>query len=297
MLRFLSASLVTGLCCSVASAGVVFQADFDSESAIVSEGGSGSLIDRNNNATPAVVTGSELASGGGGFFRITRPANQDATAGNADQAQFNPTSANTWANTWYTDNAGDDTLVGGLDFFYRQNNAVQSANSFLFQLPPASGSDGLDLRLRTVNATTMRLQVKNQASNSLSSDDATFSFEADQLYHFAIVAEGDAGSTTLKLFIAEGNVAIDPTGTPAATVTVGDLDDGDNLSNSFDTAGADFRVTPADFNGFEDELRIDYDRLRIFDAVPLQFNAVPEPGSLALLGFSGVLMFCRRGRR
>ncbi len=285
-------------------AGIVFQADFNGTGSetgtgddVVTLGGTGSITSSNPGST-VVETGAEMVPGGGGYLKITRAAGVDG--GGFNGADFDPFSGANWIDSWYTNGGsptgGDDTLVGAFDFFYRQNNNFNGPGSFQIQFEEEDRSNGhgLHLELTRLHATlTQRLylRLRNEDTNTAFTERGDFAFEADTLYHIAVLAEGTAGNTTLKLFVVEGAGAIDPNvDSPLVTVNVGNLDPDGTLQSSFNTQ---FRNLPyqemEDWDDYEGEVVLEYDSFRIYDSAPTVFAplataAVPEPASVLLIG-------------
>jgi hypothetical protein len=304
-----SSTLATLSFFCTASASVIFQADFDGSgggtggpSDMVTSGGTGTL--RGGNGTTATIeTGPELGSGGGDFLRVSRAAATDA--GGVRGAEFVPLSySSNYFNAWYTNDGVTDSLVGAVDFFYRQNNDFQDNNSFSLTLAQASNANGLRVNLSTSNSNTLTLEVRQRIgalNQVLSSESTTFTIAADTAYHFAMLADGTPGNTVFKVFMETGTGSINPsTATPLIETSAFAIDGINGLTDSFLETG-NFGVTANAWDAYEDAIELDFDSLRIYDSVPTEFAAIaiPEPGTtgvwlsaLALLAVAG-----RRARR
>lgn len=265
-------------------ADLVYQADFNAGSGgLVTLGGSGFLV-AGLPATTSFVSGSPLATDEGTFLRASRAADTDGGPGLAG-ARLSGASPASWINSWYTDNGADDTLVGALDVLYRQNTSINEQDTFNLLFSNVSTSNGLLLQLHTFvddpGTGEDRLQLRlieygasAPATRYLVSSTVPFRFEADRLYHIAIVAEGASGATVLKVFIKEGDVPIyTDTDTPIIETNAFNLDDNNDLTQAF----ADFTrigLTGAAFDdadptdNVDHELHLDFDRFRIYNDVP-----------------------------
>jgi len=309
-------TLLGGLSLASVQAEVVFQADFNSTSDVVTTGGdpsenpdgvytvkvrSNTTVDLSANATP-------LAGGEGGYLNITRAANVD-DPGNAGPT-FAPVTDGNWFNAWYTDNGANDALVGAVDFLYRQNTDYSVNNTFRLDFPAAAGSNGLRLVLSTRNprgsddADQLFLLINQQTASGTTTlgQKANFFtegpvFEANQTYHIAIVAEeaeGSPGQYQVKVFMEKGDVPIDTRQAALFQTDPFTIDPDDELTQSFSTDDPNtlLGISRLDaWDGFEGEVNVDFDRFRVFDDVP-DF-IVPEPSSVFLFG-PGLLCIARR---
>lgn len=273
----LTLAILTGFFLSLcAKAEVIFQADFDGAGSIVSVGGKGGLRSRDD-ATASINNTDPLGGSGGPNLMLSREANVDASS--FIGVFFEPILPETWINAWYKNDGANDTLVGALDFFYRQNSDFNGKESFEIQFLEEEEKNGLDLRLKNSDVPgQLRLTLKNETADKLLVDKSVpFEFKENTLYHIAIVADGAAGATSLRVYIKEGNVEIDPMAdTPLIREDGITLDTDGRLEKSFVTTGVDLRIgTRMDnWQAFDGELDIRFDQFRIFDAVPERFSGL-----------------------
>jgi len=290
--------LVTSL--SAVHADIVFQADFNgddlsgtdtpgdpSDDAVTVGGMGSSYVFRAGETTAATVTGSPLSLNEGGYLQMNRDAGIDAGGNAATGMQLSPDGPGNWLNSWYTNDGGNDTLVGSYDFLYRQNADFQGNNTFDFDFTGASSTNGIRVRIKSnsSNSLFMGVFIDSPTDTQNVTASGSFDLEADQLYHIAVVFDGPAGATVGRLFVKAGDEAIDPdTDTPVVETSPFDVDEFDDLTQSFDsTPGTATRLTAplGNWDSYEPEATVDIDRFRIWNEVPDEIpGVVPEPSSM-----------------
>jgi hypothetical protein len=258
----------------------VFQADFQSKEAIVSEGGTGKLNSRTG-ATAAIEVDS--AHGGGGLLKITLDGGiLDGATGDSG-VRFVPTDKSNWLNSWVKGEGINTTMVGALDFFYSQSTGHTARSSFRIDFNAASNTDGYRLMFGFLNndsQISLQLLRYKSGKQSMVANVSTaadeFRFTAGKLYHIALIAESEeTGKTIFKLFVEEGAGAINvATATPllvskpAAINPEGDITDSFRLSAEGE--GPQLGIQRQGWVGQTGEVA--FHRFSIFDAVPAAFN-------------------------
>ncbi len=281
-----------------ASAALVFQADFNGTgsgtggaSDMVTLGGTGQFTgtSSSSNVYSSISSSTPLTTGGGNYLSLDDQGQSSSYSPTG--AGFSPNSAASSFDSWYTDNgtSGFDTLNGGVDFFFRSTDVALSTNQFRFlALYGISGSDGLRFNLLSNNG-ALRFEFLTGSSSAVSvgASSGILNLSANTTYHIASTMEtdGSTGLITVKLFLAEGNTAIDTSSNTyliASATSSSALDDGstDTITQSFNSAnGFTFGQY---YNDNADTKVTDLDQFRIYDSIPAEFSAIPEPETLAL---------------
>ncbi|MET0263207.1 MAG: PEP-CTERM sorting domain-containing protein [Rariglobus sp.] len=302
------------LCALNARASLVFQADFNSESNVVTTGGTGVVINANpaqSNVDVSFSSATPLAAGAGGYLRLTD--NGARSTGNRPAGvRFTPTAAANSFDSWYANTStatpgSFDTLNGGFDFLFRTSSSANLLqNTFRF-FDVDGGTSGYRLALSS-NATNNLVFTLNQGGSSFLSaatnavDGNSVSLAANTTYRIAGTISTDAnGFVTMKLFLAAGDVAIDTNSSThllASKTSTVVLDATNSISSSFGSAaGFNFGL----IDNLDPDLKtLDLDSFRIYNSLPASFpSSIPEPSSAALLlgGVIGMGVCVTRRRR
>ena len=303
------------------AAELVFQADFNGEGGltggprdIVTVGGTATLHDRDF-ADAQVVTGDDIGDGGGGFLRVVR---SPGTSSGVAAVRFTAGSGN-WADSWYTNDGSNDQLHGALDFFYRQSTDLHAASTFRYDLGGFTGdgaTQGLRIRVESGvsndGTKTMVLDVDQRdgeaTTNHLGEVSGTVALTADTLYHMALVTTPvGTNETNFSFYLKEGNTAIRPgDDTPLMSLTL-QIDPDGTLESTFlqpatlRRLGLNAGVFNSLYEGedpLEESMYFEYDQFRIYQGVPDELTALPEPSAGMMLSIAaGGLALVRRTRK
>lgn len=262
------AAITTGI--AVSQAAMVYEVNFDG--AVGSEvtgvtGGTGILT---SNATVD-----------GGYMKMTNADTGGVT--------ITPASAANSLNSWST--ANGRVINGAMDFFFRPNDNMTST-----RFMDAGGDMTLisgggwqsTLCFEVVGPVTWGTKVNSDYGRI--GNLAATPLLAGVTYHAGITFTTNVSNTvTAKVFIVEGNVAIDTTGTTGMTGSAEFVVNADNAGFSAGpfTFGETFGNEPSS---------PDFDAIRIYDAAPASFAAlaVPEPTTMAILGLIPLGLLRRR---
>jgi hypothetical protein len=275
-------AFTTCLYCSIASADVVFQADFKNENP-VSYGGWGAVFaDAGANATVSIQSSSPLVSGAGDYLSIVDDGVQTSSATTAG-INFYPNSEVNSFDSWLEHDGagtGKDTVNGAFDFYFSLSDmgGSLSGNSLRF-LDLHGGSGGLRLVFNLLTADRLSLQLIDYSSGSgviiaeAKSDSGAFgSIEEAQVYHVAGAASTDsAGKVTLSIFWATGNTEIVTSDTThrIATATSNSSFDATHAFGS--DAGFQFGLMQ---NTVADSKELSIDQFSVYDSVPSEFGVI-----------------------
>ncbi|WP_269522746.1 hypothetical protein [Coraliomargarita parva] len=275
-----------------ASADLVFQADFNGTgggtggaSDIATYGGTGSIYDTaaDDDISASVSGGKLVITDGSGY--VGRPVG----------VTFDPTSIDNGFNSWFentSDTLGYDSINGALDFYFKSTENALTGNS-VRAIDTRIGQDDQFRIVVTTNVTgVLTLQILDYSSGTgtviMAPSYNFYEYQANTLYHVAVTVEtGVDGLITGKIFVAEGNTTISSSAIPSISgTTAGSVDTTGTVNdNSFRFGTSDVAVDRV----------LELDSFRLYDSVPAEFSAIPEPklvglsvGSMALLAAIGL---------
>lgn len=290
------------------SASVILEADFNGTGTgtggtndLVSIGGTGSIY-QYTTATTSVQSSSTM--GQGSYLNVSVAGTP--TPGALGGVNITPTSdTSSWA-ALNTVASGTTSLHGAADCFIRTNNAGTGGfgqPNWLYLLDLGNVSDGgLSLVLNAQWGNTLTLIIKGGANSFLTGNDYTtqseyvmasadINWQASTIYHIGLsLNTGVDGVTTAKIYLTEGDGAIDLSTNTSVIGSTSFKIDSSVVTKGLPTGAFDFNAGGW-ANGGEGK-SVDMDAFRLYDAVPTTFTAVPEPTSLSFLGaaaFAGLL--------
>ncbi|WP_269522745.1 hypothetical protein [Coraliomargarita parva] len=279
-----------------ASANVVFQADFNGTgsgtggaSDIATLGGTGSIYD--------TASDDDIVSSiSDGKLTVTDGA---AKVGRKVGVTLNPTSIDNGFNSWFedtSDSLGYDSVNGALDFFFQSTETELTGTSIRPIDVRLGQNDQLRLILTTNTPSSgtgpFAVQILDYSSGSgVNIGGASYNFsdyQANTLYHVAVTLEtGVDGLITTNIYITEGNTTISSAAIAdgSETTSASFNSTGTTLNNSFTFGTHDIDVARV----------VEFDSFRLYDSIPTEFSAIPEPqtfalsfGSIALLAAIGL---------
>lgn len=267
-----AAAITTGA--ASLSAAMVFECNFD--------GASGNQVTGVTGGT-AVLTANATVTADG-YMHLANTANGGVT--------ITPASAANSFNSWVS--ANGRAINGAMDFFFRPNDDM-TACRFM-----DAGGPGLGLSFGSGWSAALLAEPLGPIGSFSGGADSQYGrignmtatpLLAGHTYHAGVTFSTDvSGVVTGKMFIVDGNVAIDTSSTTGMT---GDATFTITADNAGFVSTFLFGKSP---NGNSTPSSPDFDAVRIYDAVPASFAAVPEPVTVALLGLAAPLGLLRRRR-
>lgn len=299
------------------NAAPIFVADFNGTgggtggvSDIVTSGGTGTLIQY----TTAITTvPSSPTMGQGNFINVADFGNgiTTPTNGNLGAAIMTPTSAANSFQAMNTVSGGAVSLHGAVDFFLR-NDIIAGNVGTLIDVGSQNGggirliiqqnntSNGLRFRLFSGGAGTEGFLTgpTYTTADSNAIVDAPFTPTVGATYHFGftMITDGGTGVSTLNVFSRIDTLAIDTSSTADRIGTLNFKVNGTNVTSGLAAGTFFFNVgggaSPTNGAG----RAVSADALRLYDSVPAEFAAIPEPGTVGLIGLGtmGLLIAARR---
>ena len=290
-----------------AHASLIFEAPFDHWGTV--HGGTLTESTRRNDGTVTLETANPLGVASGGYVNVTR------TRGGKDLfhiGDVTPTGPASSLGALFSVGEEWVSFQGGLDFYYRINSISNpSYNNWMRPIDLGGPVQPGEIRmiLHSLTASTLRFHLLGEAGTSAFTNakgQPVSEIIFDTAYadlstvgvvnHIGLTFETDAdtGWITVRSFAQKGQDGIATSGTPLGSVQF--KINSDVVTKGLSTGGWSLG---AGHGNYEDALySIDYDSLRIYNAVPESFAAIPEPGQLglALIGGVACLVFYRRYR-
>ena len=284
-------------------AALIFEIDFDGAAGsnngdVVSGVTGGTATIRDGGAGTSQVLTSPDVFGDGGYLVTLYPAGAVPPYG----ARVTPASAaSSFAAMFSTDGgSGQRQLEGAMDFFFRSDSNIDAGEELRFLDNDNRGNSGLRMVWQgwTSGYGDMRFEVIGNTDalgtgvSSLSAYAGTgFQIQGSLLYHLGMTVTTDdaTGQSTLKLFGVEGTGAINTSASTLEQGFIGSLSFNINESvvlNGF-TAGA---YDLGNLRNSGQTNQQEYDKFRIYDSVPAQFDAIPEPSTALLTALGWVAL-------
>ncbi len=286
------------------SASTIFEANFNGSgsgtggpSDIVQYGGTGSFVSNTDSTTTIEST---PTMGQGNFVQVINGASTGFRIGRL--ADFTPASAGNSFAAMNTVGASTVSLHGGFDFFTRINSVssgFESVQNWFRPFDVGSTSDGgIRLIFNTLDNNKLRLQVGTAADGISGAQASSLAFldvdytlysGSEVTHHIGATFEtnGGTGEVTMKVFGQQGTGAIDTSSGELGSLTF-------TIHSNVVTAGlpsGTFQMHTGWYGTANNVTSdIDYDALRMYDAMPSSFSAIPETNVASLLmGITGLL--------
>ncbi len=245
-------------------ADLVFQADFDDSSKMVTLGGTGSLYDvvSSDDISSSIVDGKLVITDGA--LEGTRRVG----------AIFSPSSTEHSPNAWFRDSSdrlGHDTVHGAFDFFFESTEYGPLSHNSIRAIDVRFGQDDQIRIVFTSNdggaLAVEFLEYTGEGGRLIGSLSYEFyEYQPNTVYHIAVTFETrKEGLVTGKLYVAEGNNAIKTSGYPS---------DSFMTDRPFNTTGT-ARNSTFEFAASDQAIDrvVKYDQFRLYNSIPSEFPA------------------------
>lgn len=219
------------------------------------------------------------------------------------------TNANSWQ-ALNTVSGGNASLHGAFDFFLRQDTIVNSLD--IFDLGSQSGG-GIRLIVQQ-NPTALRFRLFSggvgtegfltgggyTTPNSNAIVDANLTPVAGTTYHLGFTMNTDSGTgvSTMNIFGRADTAAIDTTSVADRIGTFDFKVNGTNVTAGLPTGAFRLELGRSAGAALAVGRQSSLDAFRLYDSVPAEFAAIPEPGTVGLIGVGlAVLLVITRRRK